>query len=76
VTEFIYIELSPTVVLERQHSDAHRVRSYSLETLTAWIEYEKQALISVCLETGLNLHFLRDASLQVGKQFIVDIINA
>lgn len=75
-TDFIYIELPPSIVFERQQGDAQRVRSFSVETLAAWIENEKQALIKACLETGANIHFLTDVTLQAGKQFIVDTINS
>jgi adenylate kinase len=75
-TDFIYLELPARIVLERQQKDLQRIRSYSLETITNWMEYEKQALSTACLETGANIHFLSDSSFERGKQFIIDIINA
>lgn len=74
-TQFIYLEVDPLVVLQRQQNDLNKKRIYSLETIANWIEFEKQELEQACIENNIALHILKNESLDNSVDFILKAIH-
>lgn len=74
-TDFIYLKLSPTIILERQQQDLSRNRNYSLSTIHNWINVELEELHKVCTERNINLHILESEDNSICIQFILNIIH-
>ncbi len=47
-TDFIYMDLRPELVLERQRKDKLKKRNYSLEQIKEWISFERSELKKEC----------------------------
>lgn len=61
-TNFVYLNLRPEIILERQKNDLTRNRNYSLSTIRQWIGFELSKLTNVCDEFNIGLNIVESDS--------------
>jgi adenylate kinase len=75
-TDYIYLKLSPELILQRQENDTMRKRSYSSNTIANWIKFELLELEQFCNSARLPLHIIESADTKDAVEFICNIIEA
>lgn len=74
-TQFIYLELDPEIVMQRQQNDLTKKRVYSRDTIANWIAFEKQELEMVCKENNIPLCVVKNESYEHCIEVILNAIH-
>lgn len=74
-TDFIYLKLSPKIILGRQQNDILKRRNYSIETISNWIDFEVTKLQKVCFERNINLLTIESENTDDYVKSILKTIN-
>jgi adenylate kinase len=75
-TDYIYLKLSPEIILKRHQNDKDRKRNYSANLISNWMEFELQELKKLCKNSNLNLQLLESENNQECVDFICNYIEA
>jgi adenylate kinase len=74
-THIFYIDISDDFIKELQEDDKSKKRSFSLEQIKKWKEFEKSELQKMCINNNINFYTLTSHDLEKNMEYIYEILN-